>query len=56
MWILILIAVHVNNPQDVPGRIELAFKDQMSCEIALMSMKFELKFKNFKVEGVCKRQ
>jgi hypothetical protein len=56
MWILILIAVHVNNPQDVPGRIELAFKDQMSCEIALASMKWQLKFNSFKVEGKCQKQ
>jgi len=56
MWLLILIAVHVNNPQDQPGKIELEFKDRMSCEVALASMKFELKFKNFKVIGECKKQ
>ena len=55
MWLLILVAVHVSNPQDQPGKIQLEFKDQASCEMALASMKFELKFKNFKVEGKCQR-
>ena len=56
MWLLILIAVHVNNPSDQPGRIELGFKDREACELSLASMKWELKFKNFKVEGVCRKQ
>lgn len=56
MWILILIAMHINNPNDQPGRVELEFKDRASCEFALASMKFELKFKNFKVEGECRKQ
>jgi len=56
MWTLILIAMHINNPADQPGRIELEFKDKISCEVALGSMKFELKFKNFKVEGVCTKK
>ena len=55
MWILILIAMHINNPNDQPGRVELEFKDRASCEFALASMKWELKFKNFKVEGECRK-
>jgi len=55
MWILILIAMHINNPNDRPGKIELEFKDRASCEHALASMKFELKFKSFKVEGECRK-
>ena len=56
MWLLILIAVHVSNPQDIPGKIELTFKDQVSCEMSLASMKWQLKFNNFKVEGRCLKQ
>ena len=55
MWTLILIAMHINNPSDQPGRIEIEFKDRTSCEYALASMKFELKFKSFKVEGECRK-
>ena len=56
MWTLILIAMHINNPSDQPGRIEIEFKDRASCEFSLASMKFELKFKSFKVEGECRKQ
>lgn len=56
MWKLVLIAMHITNPSDQPGRIELEFKDRISCEVALASMKFELKFNSFKVEGKCIKQ
>jgi hypothetical protein len=56
VWTLILVAVHINNPQDQPGKIELTFKDQLSCETALTSMKWQLKFNSFKVEGKCLKQ
>jgi hypothetical protein len=55
MWTLLLIAMHINNPSDQPGRIEIEFKDRASCEFSLASMKFELKFKSFKVEGECRK-
>jgi len=48
--------MHINNPNDQPGRVELEFKDRASCEHALASMKFKLKFKSFKVEGECRKQ
>ena len=53
---MILIAVHMNNPKDQPGRIELLFNDQKTCEHVLSTMKYELKFKSFKVEGSCLKQ
>jgi hypothetical protein len=56
MWMMILIAVHMNNPKDQPGRIELMFQDQKTCEQVLSTMKYELKFKSFKVEGLCQKQ
>jgi hypothetical protein len=53
MWILILIAVHINNPNDQPGRIELVFPNQISCEQSLQSMTYWLKFNQFKINGRC---
>lgn len=53
MWILILIAVHTNNPADQPARVELTFSDQITCEQSLKSMTYWLKFNNFKIEGRC---
>lgn len=53
MWWMILIAVHLNNPNDIPGKIILEFPDQSSCEQSLKSMSYWLKFDSFKIEGKC---
>ena len=52
---MILIAVHINNPNDVPGKITLEFPDQQSCETSLRSLRYKLKFDSFKVEGKCQK-
>ena len=56
MWMLILIAVHLNDPLDQPGKVELQFQDQKSCEQVLSTMTWTLKFKGFKVVGECQRK
>jgi hypothetical protein len=56
MWILILIAVHVNNPKDIPGKITMEFPDELSCQQSLSTIKWQLKFENFKVDGKCQKQ
>ena len=56
MWLMILIAVHVNDPQDQPGKVELVFPDQQTCQQVLNTITWQLKFKNFKVVGECKKQ
>lgn len=53
MWILILLAVSIHNPRDVPGKIELEFKTQEQCLEILSTLKYDLKFKTFKIEGQC---
>ncbi len=53
MWLMILIAVHLNDPKDIPGKITLEFSDQISCERSLQSMNYWLKFDSFKIEGKC---
>jgi hypothetical protein len=53
---MILIAVHIHNPKDIPGKIELQFPSQQICEQALTTMKWQLKFESFKVVGECKKQ
>lgn len=52
-WILIILAVHVNDPKDIPGRVEIQMPSQQICEHALTDLKYEFKFKSFKVEGRC---
>ena len=56
MWLLILLAVNINNHNDIPGRIEITFQDQQTCVQALNSMTFQLKFDSFKVVGKCERK
>lgn len=53
VWILILTAVHVNNPNDRPGRIEVVMQNREQCELARQNYTYELKFKSFTVEAVC---
>jgi hypothetical protein len=52
-WILIILAVNVNDPGDVPGKIWLDFADEASCRQSLNSLKYWIKFKNFHVVARC---
>lgn len=50
---MILIAVHVNNPKDIPAKIEMQFADQASCERSRQSMSYWVKFEDFRIESKC---
>ena len=50
------MAVHINNPNDVPGKIELAFQNQQLCQQALDTVKWWLKFDSFKIVGRCEKK
>jgi hypothetical protein len=52
---MILIAVHINNPNDIPGRVELKFDSEQQCQQTLETMSYWLKFNYFKVIGQCKK-
>ena len=56
MWILLLIAVHIKDPSDIPAKINLEFPSQESCQSALNSLTFWVKFESFKVEGKCTKK
>lgn len=55
MWVMILLAVHIKNPEDIPGKITIQFQSQQQCEQALQSMTYWLKFEQFKVVGKCQK-
>lgn len=55
MWILFLVVVNMYDPQDIPGRIQLQFQTQVSCEQTLQSMTAWVKFPWFRVEGRCEK-
>jgi hypothetical protein len=54
MWLLILIAVHANNPKDQPATLSLPMETQEQCQKALDGMQYDLKFKMFKIVGECR--
>jgi hypothetical protein len=56
MWILILIAVHMNDPRDIPARIQIPFESQAQCEYARSNLTYWIKFENFKVTSECRKQ
>ena len=56
MWLLILMAVHVNNPQDVPGRASIEFASEAECLRAQATVQAWLKFDSFKVVTVCQKR
>lgn len=53
--ILVLMAVHVSNPNDVPGKAYLTFDSMKECERVLSTLEFDLKFKSFEVVGQCQK-
>jgi hypothetical protein len=55
MWLMILIAVHMTDPKDIPGKIMLEFQTQQQCEQTLTTMTYSLKFEQFKVIGKCQK-
>lgn len=40
-WILILTAVHVNNVNDRPGRVEVTMQNREQCEFAMQNYTYE---------------
>lgn len=53
MYLLILMALNIHNPDDIPGRVELTLPSRTICQQALDSIQYQLKFRNFRVEGRC---
>lgn len=56
MWILMLIAVHISDPRDIPARIQIPFESQSACEYAKANVSYWIKFDQFKVTSECKKQ
>jgi hypothetical protein len=56
MWLLLIIAVHMENPKDVPGRVTLEFSTLEECKQAQSTLQWQLKFPQFKVTSQCIKQ
>lgn len=55
MWLLILLAVHANNPNDNPAKIQIQFQTQKECEVALSKMTFWVKYEPYIIKGRCEK-
>ena len=55
-WILILLAVNIGDPNDIPGTIQIPFSTEVECEKAAAAMTFKLKFDWYKVTALCKKE
>lgn len=53
MWILLLIAIHINDSKDIPARVQIPFETQAACEYAKSNMSYWIKFESFKIEAKC---
>lgn len=56
MWILILLAVKISDPADIPGKVTLEFPTEQACQASLKTMTYWLKFDSFKVTGSCQKK
>ena len=56
MWLLIILAVNINNPKDVPGRMTIEFANEAACVHAQHSVKYWLKFDSFRITTSCQKQ
>jgi len=52
--VLLITAMHVNYPEDVPARMTMQFSTIQQCEEARKTINYWIKFKQFKVESECK--
>jgi hypothetical protein len=52
-WILILTAMHIDNPEDIPARVEFVLPSQEECIEVAESLDYWIKFKNFIVTAEC---
>jgi len=53
MWILLIIVVHANNPNDIPGWSRVPMPNQAVCEQARADMTAWLKFESFRIQAQC---
>jgi len=55
-WILLITAIHVNDPEDIPARIELRFETEQQCQQVSQTLDYWIKFKQFKLETQCQQE
>jgi hypothetical protein len=56
MWIMVLLAIHAKNPDDIPARVYLDFPTEEACRASARSLTYWLKFDSFKITAHCERK
>jgi len=56
MWLLIILAVHINDPSDQPARLTMQFPSEQQCRSAADTLGYDIKFKQFKLEAICSQK
>jgi hypothetical protein len=56
MWILLIIAINVNNPVDPEFIIRIPFESERACKGALNNTDHWIKSKSYKMQATCKKQ
>lgn len=52
-WFLILLAVNINNPNDIPGKLSIELQSKEECVRLSNNMQYWLKFDSFKIIAQC---
>ena len=55
MWLLVIMAVNVSNPNDVPGWAKIPFATEAECQQAQSRMTTWVKSKSFQIEAKCQK-
>jgi len=55
-WILLITAMKINNPEDIPARIELRFETEQQCLQTAQTLDYWIKFEQFKLETKCQKK
>ena len=56
MWLLLILAVNVNNANDIPGKVSIEFSTLQECEQARSTVTSWLKFETFKIVSQCQKK
>ena len=56
MWTLLLLAVSISNPRDMPATVTLDFPDRTSCEQSAATLTYTIKYNGYKVIAQCQKK
>lgn len=55
-WMLLILAVSINNSTDIPARVTIEFQDEKTCLNSLNTLKYWVKYESYKVKAECQKK